>query len=117
MNRFLDPVCERNLDGVEAAFEFDVVELEPGHKINIELSGDFVWDGWSWSADRLHLHTFRHDQTVEDVIYAGAGNPIKTIRNKLVEGALRIDDRSEFKWLVDAAERWATEHYDPAEYV
>jgi hypothetical protein len=117
MNRFLDPACERNLDGVEAAFEFDCVELEPGHKINIELSGDFVWDGWAWVADRLHLHTFRHDQTVEDVIYAGAGNPIKTIRNRLVEGALRIDDRPDFKWLVDAAERWATEHYQPEDYL
>lgn len=117
-SRFLDPDYRQpNYDGLIIDVELDHVEIEPGHTIDIELVGQAVWDNGEWYLDRLSICTYRHEIIAEDVIFAGAGNPIKVARQKTIADTLRIDDRAEFKAFVRAAEEFVNKHYQPEDYV
>lgn len=110
--RFREPAAERDLTGLQTRLEFDTVEIEDGHELSINASGDFEWDGLGWSCDYLLLHTYSHGPEYEREFH---GSKFKT--RDIIEKTLRVDDRADFKWLVAACEAWANKNHQPEDYL
>ena len=114
--RFLDPVCERDLSGIQAEIEFDTIQFENGHFLDVALTGSFEFDGHSWICDRLTLHTYKREPRLVETIHDIGGTPLKVTRLETVETGMRIDDMPEFKAFVQACERWADANHSPEDY-
>jgi hypothetical protein len=114
--RFMYPAYERDLSGIQAEIEFDCIQLENGHFLDVNMTGDFEFDGHNWICDRLTLHTYKRENVMVEEIHDLDGQPLKVMRMKTVETGTRIDDMPQFKVFVEAAERWADANYSPEDF-
>ena len=115
--RFLDPSPERDLSGIQAELEFDCIEFENGHTLDVNMTGDFEFDGHNWICDRLTLHTYKREPQLVETIHDLDGTPLKVTRLRTVETGMRIDDLPQFKVFVEAAQRWADANFSPEDYI